>query len=245
MKKVLVLGATSAIARSIAAELACRGYSLLLAGRSEAELEHLASDLEIRHQVDVSVALIDAEDAASHGEFVTGVAQLLGEIDGVVYAIGLLGDQPLDSIDGPAARHLIEVNLSSAVSLLAPLSNLLAEQGKGFILGLSSVAGDRGKQSNYAYCAAKAGLSVYLDGLRNRLESRGVRVYTLKLGFVDTAMTYGMKGLPMLASPQQIGRQAVRLLDSPSGTYYLPWFWRWLMLLIRMIPERIFKRMRL
>jgi short-subunit dehydrogenase len=118
-------------------------------------------------------------------------------------------------------------------------------QGQGFIVGLSSVAGDRGRQSNYVYGAAKAGFSTYLQGLRNRLEGKGVRVYTLKLGFVDTALTYGMDGLFLVASPEQIAASTLKILGKSSGIYYLPGFWRWIMLFIRMIPERVFKKLSL
>lgn len=245
MIKVLILGATSTIARSIAGELAEKGYRLHLAGRSEVELERLASDLRVRFGSEVSYSVLVVEDLQTHQSFVTEAVGKLGGVDGAVFAIGLLGNQPADSIEPEAACRLVEVNLTSAVSVLAPLANVMADQGGGFILGLSSVAGDRGKQSNYVYCAAKAGFSTFLDGLRHRLEPRGVKVYTVKLGFVDTAMTYGMDGLPLLASPGKIARSSVRLLNKPSGIYYLPWFWRWIMMLIRWIPEPIFKRMKM
>jgi short-subunit dehydrogenase len=245
MTKVLILGATSTIARAISVELAEKGYRLHLAGRSGAELERLASDLRVRFGIGVSYSVLDAEDLPSHRTFVTGAVEELGGVDGVVFAIGLLGNQPADSIEAEAACRLVEVNLTSAVSVLGPLANVMADQGSGFILGLSSVAGERGKQSNYVYCAAKAGFSTFLDGLRHRVESRGVKVYTLKLGFVDTAMTYGMEGLPLMVSPEKIARSSVRLLNKSSGIYYLPWFWRWIMLLIRCIPEPIFKRMKM
>ncbi len=245
MPGILILGATSSIGRALGAELARRGHALLLAGRSEAELERLSSDLRVRHEAEVGHLQLDARNFASHPAFIEKALNRLGALQGVIWLIGELGTQPGDSRDPEAARQLIETNFCAAVSLLAPLANYLEEQGSGFIAGYSSVAGDRGRQSNYAYGAAKGGLALYLQGLRNRLEPRGVRVYTLKPGFVDTAMTYGLKGLFLVASPQQIAASTVRLLRRPSGVYYLPWFWRWIMLIIRLIPETIFKRLRL
>lgn len=116
---------------------------------------------------------------------------------------------------------------------------------RGFIIGISSVAGDRGRQSNYVYGAAKGALSLYLQGLRNRLYPRGIRVITIKPGFVDTAMTYGLSGLFLVASPQNIGERIVRSLDKSADVVYLPWFWRYIMMIIKHIPEPIFKRMKL
>ncbi len=243
MEKVLILGATSAIGRALADRLAARGDRLLLAGRSEEELRRLAADLRIRHSARVEPLTLDALDFSSHESFVRRAVERLEGLDGVVWLIGQLGTQPADSHDPDAARRLIESNFTAAVSLLAPLANHLAEQGSGFIVGFSSVAGDRGRQSNYAYGAAKGGLSLYLQGLRNRLDAKGVRVYTVKPGFVDTAMTYGMKGLFLVASPRRVAETTLRLLKRSAGVHYVPWFWRPIMWIIRLIPEPVFKRL--
>lgn len=243
--RVLVLGATSAIARAICSRLVREGASLFLAARDVAELERLAGDLEVRDSATVDFASLEATDFSCHASFVEEAVTRLGGLDGVVFAIGLLGNQPHDSRDAAQARRLIDVNLTAAVSLLSPVAEILEKQGEGFILGISSVAGDRGRQSNYAYGAAKAGLSTYLDGLRNRLEPGGVRVYTVKPGFVDTSMTYGMQGLFLVASPEKVAASALKILQKPSGVYYVPFFWRWIMLMIRSIPERLFKKLKL
>ena len=242
---MLILGATSSIARAIASEFARDGANLFLGGRDLAELENMAADLEIRYGIRAHYGRMDAEDFAAHEEFLQNAIGTLGEVQGVVFAIGYLGEQPRESTDPAAARKIININLSAAISLLAPLANILEEQGDGFIMGLSSVAGERGRQSNYVYGAAKGGLSLYLDGLRNRLESQGVKVITLKLGFVDTEMTYGQSGLFLVASPAQVAKSAWRTLQKPSGIYYVPRFWRIIMLVIRMIPESVFKRLKL
>jgi short-subunit dehydrogenase len=245
MKKVLILGATSGIARAIATELANRGSRLFLAGRDLQELERAASDLRTRYQVEVLTGEVEAEQYSIHSDFIDRVVEGLHGLDGVVFAIGLLGSQPDDSNNPEPAARIVGVNLTSAVSLVGAAANYMETQGQGFIVGLSSVAGDRGRQSNYVYGAAKAGFSTYLQGLRNRLEGKGVRVYTLKLGFVDTAMTYGMDGLFLVASPEQIAASTLKILGKSSGIYYLPGFWRWIMLFIRMIPERVFKKLSL
>lgn len=245
MKKILILGATSAIGRALATEFACDGCRLLLTGRSSQELERLTADLRIRTGAEVDATCLDALDFESHPAFIESLGATLEGLDGVVWLIGELGRQPQESHDGATARRLINTNFTAAVSLLAPLANFLEDQGRGFIVGFSSVAGDRGRRSNYGYAAAKAGLSTYLQGLRNRLEGRHVRVYTVKPGFVDTAMTYGLPGLFLVASPEKVARSVRRMLTRPSGVYYVPWFWRWIMLVIRAIPETLFKRLKL
>ena len=132
-----------------------------------------------------------------------------------------------------------------AMSVLDQCAALMAAEGQGFIVGISSVAGDRGRQSNYYYGSAKAGLTAYLSGLRNRLSSQGVHVMTVKPGFVDTAMTYGLKGMFLVASPEDIGRAIVRAVEKRRNTVYLPWFWRYIMLIIQHLPEFLFKRLKL
>ncbi len=245
MKKVLILGATSSIAKAIAEDLAGQGTGLFLAGRDSFELERMAADLRIRYGIQTYFGQVDAEDFVNHASFIKKVIGTLGGIDGVVFAIGHLGEQPQDSHDGETARRIVAINFTSAVTLLAPVANVLEGQKHGFILGLSSVAGDRARQSNYVYGAAKGGLSLYLQGLRNRLDRHGVQVITLKLGFVDTPMTYGKKGLFWVASPERVGMLACRTLQKPAGVYYIPRFWRIIMLIIRLVPERVFKKLSL
>ncbi len=245
MSGVIIVGASSAIAQALAARLAHSGRDLLLAGRDEEELKRIASDLSIRSNRSVQWLPLEATDFESHSSFVEECRQRLPDGEGVVFAVGLLGEQPRDSHDARSARHIVDVNLTSAVSLLSLFADAMERRGSGFILGISSVAGDRGRQSNYAYGAAKGGLSIFLQGLRNRLDSKGVRVYTLKPGFVDTAMTYGKPGLFAVASPNRIARDCMAILEKPGGVYYRPRFWRPLMWVIRMIPERVFKKLKL
>ena len=243
MPRILVLGGTSTIARAIAAELARRGFDLALAGRDAAELAAVAADLRARHGVATTVHPLDALEVAGHAAAL-GPA-LTADLGGVVLAIGYLGDQRRAEVDAAEARRIIDTNLTGCVSMLNLVAAHLAASGGGFVCALSSVAGDRGRQSNYIYGAAKAGLSTYLSGLRNRYAREGVRVLTVKAGIVDTRMSAGMPGAGLAASPARVARSVVRAITGGRDVVYVPWFWRAIMLVIRSIPERLFKRLRL
>jgi len=241
---VLILGATSAIASATAAAFAARGDALFLASRDEDDLRRIAADLRLRYGVEVHQGLFDAEATDSHETFFNSVIAAFPNLSGVVLAFGYLGDQQA-SRDFKVGAKVIATNFTGAASMLSHCANYFETLQRGFIIGISSVAGDRGRQSNYVYGAAKGALSLYLQGLRNRLQASGVRVITIKPGFVDTAMTYGMPGLFLVASPQSIGVRIVAALDKSADVVYLPWFWRYIMLIIKLIPEPIFKRMKL
>lgn len=243
-KTVLIFGATSAIARATAAAFATRGYDLYLAGRNAEELGRIAVDLALRYRIRTWHGVFEAEATDSHADFLTRAVAEVGAIEGVVLALGYLGDQQAArNFDAGAA--VIMVNFTAAASILSHCANYLEQRKQGFIIGISSVAGDRGRQSNYVYGAAKGALSLYLQGLRNRLFISGVRVITVKPGFVDTAMTYGMPGLFLVASPQYIGERIADALHKPADVIYVPWFWCYIMLIIKAIPEFIFKRLKL
>lgn len=241
---VLILGATSAIARATAAAFAARGDNLYLASRDEEELRRIAVDLRLRYGVEVRHGLFDAEATDTHESFFKAVVTAMPNLSGVVLAFGYLGDQQA-ARDFNLADRIIASNFTGAASILSHCANYFEPLHYGFIIGISSVAGDRGRQSNYVYGAAKGALSLYLQGLRNRLYPKGVRVITVKPGFVDTAMTYGLPGLFLVASPQYIAECIVRSLDKSADVVYLPRFWRYIMLIIKHIPEPIFKRMKL
>jgi len=241
---VLILGATSAIARATAAAFAARGDTLYLASRDQEELRRISADLRLRFGVKVHHGMFDAEATDTHEAFFKTVISDMPDLSGVVLAFGFLGDQKA-ARDFNTGKHVIAANFTGAASILGLCANHFEPLHYGFIIGISSVAGDRGRQSNYVYGAAKGALSLYLQGLRNRLYSSGVRVITVKPGFVDTAMTYGMPGLFLVASPQYIGKRIVRSLERSGDVVYLPWFWRYIMLIIKHIPEFIFKRMKL
>lgn len=245
-RTVLILGATSAIARAVAGEFARRGYDLLLAGRDPEELDSLAADLAVRHGVKAEGLTFDALALDTHGPFVEACRKTSEDsLDGAVLSLGYLGDQSVAQKDLSETKRILDTNLLGPVSILSLLANHFEEKRRGFLCALSSVAGDRGRQSNYVYGAAKAGLSIFLQGLRNRLFRSGVRVITIKPGFVDTAMTFGRPGMFLVASPESVAARIVKAILKGEDLVYTPAFWRPVMLLIRLIPERIFKRMRL
>ena len=241
---VLILGATSAIARATAQAFAARGAELYLSSRDIEELSRIAADIRLRYGVTVHHGAFDAEATETHEAFFQSVLTTMPGLSGVVLAFGYLGDQQA-ARDFNIGEKVIASNFTGAASILSLCANHFEPLKQGFIIGISSVAGDRGRQSNYVYGAAKGALSLYLQGLRNRLYPSGVRVITVKPGFVDTAMTYGLPGLFLVASPQDIGERIARSLDRKQDVVYLPWFWRYIMLIIKHIPEPVFKRLKL
>ncbi|MEI8366047.1 MAG: SDR family oxidoreductase [Parachlamydiaceae bacterium] len=244
-KKILILGAGSAIARAAANAFAADGHSLYLAGRDSLELSKIASDIAIRHQTSVQYGVFDAEAFALHPQFLKQAIAAFGGLDGILLAFGDTGNHNLALVDFEEAHRIIKCNFTGACSILTHCSNYLAEQKKGFIIAISSVAGDRGRQSNYIYGASKGALSLFLQGLRNRLFAYGVRVITIKPGFVDTAMTFGKPGLFLVASPKAVGEKIVATLNSKRDVVYIPGFWKYIMKITTKIPESIFKKMKL
>jgi decaprenylphospho-beta-D-erythro-pentofuranosid-2-ulose 2-reductase len=242
---VLILGATSSIARHAAAAFARRGYDLVLAGRDADELDRIASDIRLRFGGTVRTTPFDACDTTSHPAFLRHVVEGDERLAGVVAAFGFLGDAERAAADFNQAADIIAVNYTGAVSVLTAAATQLADRGGGFILGLSSVAGDRGRQSNYIYGSAKGGFSIFLQGLRNRYARSGVHVVTAKLGFVDTQMTFGLPGMFLSASPERVGEALVKAVERRRDVVYIPGFWRLIMTVIKSVPERIFKRLKL
>jgi short-subunit dehydrogenase len=242
---VLILGATSAIASALAREFAAHKFDLVLGGRDLEELSALASDLSLRYGVRAAILPFDALDTQTHASTLRAFLSEAGSaLEGAVVCIGYLGDQDKGQSDWEEARLILETNFTGCVSALNILANHFEPRRAGFICALSSVAGDRGRQSNYLYGAAKAGLSTYLQGLRNRLFPAHVKVITVKPGYVDTRMTYGRPGLFLVASPERVAKGIFRAILKGKAVVYMPWFWRFIMLIVRSIPEAIFKRMR-
>ena len=243
MATVLILGGTSTIARAIAAELAARRFDLALVGRDAAELDAVAADLRVRHGVKAGVHLLDVADVT--GMEAALAPALTADVRGAVLAFGYLGDQRRAEAELQEVRRILDVNLTGSVACLNLVAAHLERQGSGFICALSSVAGERGRRSNYVYGAAKAGLTAYLSGLRGRLAPAGIQVLTVKAGIVDTRMSAGMPGAGLAASPVTVARAIVRAIERRRDVVFVPWFWRPIMLIIRLIPERIFKRLKL
>lgn len=242
---VLVLGATSGIARAVALQLGLRGHSLCLAGRDDPELQRVASDLRVRADVDVWTGVFDADQTETHKQFFDWMVEQCGVFQGVVLAFGHLGDQDRANEDWVEAQTILDRNFLDAASMLHVSANFLEKQGEGWIVALSSVAGDRGRMSNYWYGSAKGGLTVLLQGLRARLQKSNVHVMTVKPGPVDTGMTFGMDRLPLLADPESVGVQIVEGLAKGKDVVYVPGPWRLIMFVLRSVPERVFKKTRL
>ncbi|GIV17198.1 MAG: short-chain dehydrogenase [Armatimonadota bacterium] len=243
MRGVLIVGATSPLARYMAHEFARLGDTLFLAARDMDELQRVASDVQVRFGATVHTGRFDAAAVETHEAFWQEVLRVLGGLDGVVWVAGTM-DGLEDAFREPqAVRRLIDVNFTGAASLLTLAACYFEERGKGFIAGVSSVAGDRGRAQNYPYGAAKGGLSLFLQGLRNRLSKRGVQVTTIKPGFIDTRMTWGRDKLPFLASPQRVAKESVQIILKGKDVAYVPAIWWLVMLVIRSIPEKVFKRM--
>ena len=244
-KAVLFIGATSSIAKALAHQMAEGGTALHLAARDGFEVERMAKDIGIRYQVPVSWSTFEAFDYGTHGEFFHKAIEDLGCLDGVVVSLGELGDQEKAQMDFDHAQRIIHSNYTGVVSVLEIVANYLKQQGSGFIIGISSVAGDRGRGSNYIYGSAKGALSLFLSGLRNRLSKSGVQVMTVKPGFVDTKMTFGKPGMFLVASPESVATAVIKALEKKKNLVYVPWFWFWIMLIIRLIPEWLFKKLSL
>lgn len=245
---VLILGATSGIATAVAHRLSRDGYNMVLAGRNVEELNRMASDLELRHGIQAKVIAFSALDFNSHASFFEDcINRTSGRLGGVMLCYGDMQPQSLTQNDFTSARQMIDVNFTSAVSILSLAANYLEERRSGFIGIISSVAGDRGRQSNYTYGATKAALSAFAQGLRNRLSKAGVHVLTIKPGFVATRMTAGLlnPNSPLVASPECVANDIARAIARRKPVVYTPWFWRYIMTLICLIPERIFQRMKL
>lgn len=241
MERVLIFGATSAIASEVAARYARRGARLYLVGRDPAKLQALCARLG---PAVVGHAHADLDDTAGNAARVRTALQTLGELDVALVAHGLLGDQLATEHDWDEAEHVLRTNLLSPVSLLIPLANALQVQGRGHLAVLSSVAGERGRPRNYTYGAAKGALTLYLQGVRSRLWSNGVAVSTFKLGPVDTPMTADHPKNPLFASAPAVARQIVAHLDRGRGrAVYLPWYWAPIMQAVRRLPEPLFQRL--
>lgn len=243
MKTILVLGATSTIAKETVRKLAAENRNLILTGRRVNELKSLQQDLQIRYRIKVSVKPFDALAFDTHAAFFSETIEESDGIDGVVLMYGAMADQKEAEQSFGVSRNMIDVNYTSAVSILNIAANYFEEKRSGFICAVSSVAGDRGRKSNYIYGSTKAGLNVYMEGLRNRLHAAGVDVITIKPGMVDTKMTYGVvDDSPLLASPVKVAADIAKGIAKHREVVYTPWFWFFIILIIKIIPEKIFKR---
>ncbi len=238
-QRVLLVGATSAIAAEVARVYAKRGARLHLLARNATKLASLAAGLESAASVTSSVA--DFGDLSRVEQLARDAVRELGGLDTVLIAHGDLGDQLKSEASFDEAEAIFRTNLLSVIAFLVPLANALEAQQSGTIGVITSVAGDRGRPRNYTYGAAKGALNVYLQGLRSRLFRSGVRVVTLKLGPVDTPMTVGHEKTALFAQPGDVATSIVAALDSGAPEAYVPSFWGAIMPIVRNTPERIFQ----
>ena len=243
MNRVLILGAPSPIARALALRFACDGARLYLAARDADEARRVAEDVSTRAGMPALSGTFDASDFASHDEFVRRVAGQLGGLDGVVVCFGTLGDEDAAQTDPGAALATLHQNFTGAVSLITLAARHLEQQRAGFIIVIGSVAGERGRKRNYVYGSAKGALALFAQGLRGRLAESGVHVMTVKLGTVDTRMTYGREGAMLTIAPTKAADLIYDAYRKRAEVVYVPWFWRFIMGAVRLIPESRFKRL--
>jgi len=252
-RNVLVVGATSGIGEAVCRILAGRGWNLVVTGRDTARIRTVADDLVVRGAGRVESLVIDAvrpEEAAACVD--RAAAAVGGPLDGVIVCHGWAPPERGQRLSAVEIRGVIDANFTSAAVILsAAAAHLEAHAGKdrhaGFLVVISSVAGDRGRPSNFTYGSAKAGLTAFASGLRGRLHGQGIAVLTVKPGFVDTPMLrkLGVKPSLLVATPQHVAATIVRAIDCRRDVLYTPWFWRWIMLAVRLIPEPLFKRLRM
>ncbi|MCF6345068.1 MAG: SDR family oxidoreductase [Thiomicrorhabdus sp.] len=245
-KNILIIGATSAIAQATLRLYAQAQDNLYLLGRNQEQLNTIAADATVRGANQVHIAVLDVNQFETHQAKLNQVFETFQTLDIVLIAHGTLPDQTACEKDVHQTMTELSTNGISTVSLLTLLANQFEKQQHGSIAVITSVAGDRGRQSNYVYGAAKGMISIFLQGLRNRLYAHNVQVLDVKPGFVDTPMTADFKKGALWAQPEQIAKSIVNAIHKKqSKTLYTPFFWAGIMLIIRNIPEMIFKRLKL
>jgi len=245
MRKVIIVGATSRIAQEVARKMAADGDMLFLAGRNETRLERLAQDLKTRGAADVKFCQIDVTDYASHANIIDTAENELGGLNVILIAHGTLADQKKCEHSFEQTKKELETNCLGTISLLTHIANKFEQQGEGTIAVISSVAGDRGRQSNYVYGTAKGALTIFMQGLRNRLQRSGVQVLTIKPGFVDTPMTADFKKGILWSQPEKCASDIYQAIKKKKSEIYSPWFWYPVMIIIKAIPGFIFNRLKL
>jgi len=242
-KTTLILGAKSDIGKALFQKFAKEGFNLILAARKPhlEDLKKEVTDLKIRYNIETTIAEFDLLDFNSHNNFYNSL-----EIkpDVVIAVAGYLGDQEKAEINFTEAKKIIDTNYTGYVSILNIISNDFEKRENGFIIGISSVAGDRGRKSNYYYGSSKAAFTTYLSGLRNKLFNRGIKILTVKPGFVKTKMISDIKTSALLtATPKEVAEDIYKAFVKNKDVIYTKWFWKYIMLIIKHIPEMIFKKL--
>ncbi len=243
-KHIVIFASTSGIARAVAEEFLKRGKKIILCARDEGALQRQAQDLKVKMNVQPPTIVWDLNEMEKHSQRVDELFEKY-EIEGIFMAAGVMPPQKDCELEPEKTIQTFTLNLTAITVILNLFANKFESQGSGFISCISSVAGDRGRQSNYIYGASKAGLTAYLEGLRNRLHKSGVFVQTVKPGFVKTAMTAHLPDSPLMVEPSVVAKDIVDAIERKVDILYTPHFWRYIMSIIKFIPEPIFKRLSL
>lgn len=242
--RVLILGATSGIAEATGRIYAREGARLLLAARQPQRLEDIAADLRTRGAAQVETAVVDFAAETDYRARLVDLAERLGGLDHILLAYGVLGDQEAARSDWPQAASIIDVNFRSAAGWTLAAADYLEHQGNGSLVVLGSVAGDRGRRANFIYGAAKAAIATLVEGIAHRFAGKGPHVVVVKPGPTDTPMTAGMKkGGLLWSSPERVAAIVRKAADGGAPVVYAPWFWRYIMLVIRFLPASIFNKL--
>ena len=244
-KKALILGATSSIAQAVARELARMDYDFHLVARDRERLKAVGDDLRARSACRCSEQVFDLVETERHSEVLEGAKEALGGLDLALIAYGTMGNQRECETDFGRVGEEITTNFTSVASILNLLTCFFENQGSGSLDIITSVAGDRGRKHNYIYGSTKGAISIYAQGLRNRLCRKGVHVLTIKPGFVDTPLTSHLVKNRLYVKPEVVAKDIVKALREKREVIYTPWYWFWIMWGIRIIPEGIFKHFRL
>ncbi|MEL7344501.1 MAG: SDR family NAD(P)-dependent oxidoreductase, partial [Pseudomonadota bacterium] len=232
----IVLGATSTMARAFSRMAAEKGHDVILAGRDIDDLERQAGDLSLRFGIVAKAMAFDARDAKTFGPIIDALPAK-GLISAAVF-VGSMPEQSAIDADASLVEGTIMDSFTGPARFLTTLAPIMEQRQGGTVVGVGSVAGDRGRVGNYVYGSAKAGFHAYMSGLRNRLTRSGGHAVTVKPGFVDTAMTWGIEGMFLVASPEDVAGDIFRAVEKRKDIIYTPFFWRYIMLIIRSVPER-------
>lgn len=239
----IILGASSAMARAFGRSMATQGDALLLCGRDTVDLERDAADMALRGAASAHVFPFDTRDPDGFAQILEAGRTSDGVLNIAVFAGSMPAQADIDA-DPALLSGVVTDNFTAAATFLVAIAPEMEARGAGVVVGIGSVAGDRGRLGNYVYGAAKAGFHTFLSGFRNRMVRSGVHVLTVKPGFVDTAMTWGLEGMFLVASPADVAADIRRAIKKKRNVLYTPWFWIAIMTIIRTIPERIFKKLK-